>query len=55
MQALIDISNQMLEDFAFDMEGEVLCEAASTHPPRTAYASEHFVSGGLSLPSARSC
>lgn len=27
MSALIDISNQMLEDSAFDMEGEVLGEA----------------------------
>ncbi|MBM7043798.1 MULTISPECIES: hypothetical protein [Rhizobium] len=52
---MIDISNQMLEDFAFDMEGEVRGEATSTRPPRTAYACEHFVSGGLSLPSARSC
>jgi hypothetical protein len=46
-QALIDISNLMLADFAFEMEGEVRGEATSTGLPRTAYASEHFVSRGL--------
>ncbi len=31
MDALIDISNQMLEDGAFDMEGEIRVQKCSFH------------------------